>query len=101
MRVDLDYPVHALQRENQCGVITRYGGTGCARTLATGNDCNVVLPTGFDDVYDLFVVLWQSNRQRLPLQGAVIVAVGTTFGLIGQQGAGVKLFSQLLEKGID
>ncbi len=82
-------------------MIAWHSGAGSARALATGNDCNVMFPTGFDDVYDLGMVLWQSNRQWLTLQGAVIVAVGTTFGLIGQQGAGVKLFSQLLKKGID
>lgn len=60
-----------------------------------------MFPTGSDDVCYLCVVLWQGNRQRLTLQGAVIVAVGMAFGLIGQQGTGAKLFSQLLENSVD
>ena len=82
-------------------MIAWHSGTGSACALAAGNDCNIVFPTGINDVYDLCVVLWQSDRQRLTLQGAVVIAVGATFSLIGQQGAGVKLFSQLLKKGID
>ncbi len=46
---------------------------------------HLVRVTGADDGSDLIVRVGQGHRQRLSLQGAVVVAVAAAFGRVGEQ----------------
>jgi hypothetical protein len=57
-----------------------------------------VLATDSDDTQHLLVIIGQGNCQWLPLQGAVVVAVGATLGRVGQQVACIQPCGKLFEE---
>jgi len=79
-------------------IVARDCRTCGAGTLTARYQRNSVGPAGLYNSYNLLVVFGQCHGQRLALQGAVVIAVGTTVSRICEQLPGSEQRSQVVDE---